>query len=77
MALPKLTLTSIQTMAFLRADPFGPMTWARQVVSSEDAFAFAAHTGIVHIEDRPLCPCGQRNYLNIVQERTDSIGKKG
>jgi hypothetical protein len=77
MALSKLTLTSEQTMALLRADPFRPMTWARQVVNSEDAFAFAVHTGIVNIEDRPLCPCGQRKYLTIVQERTDGIGQKG
>jgi hypothetical protein len=53
MAAPKLTLTSEQTAALLRANPFGPMTWARQVMSAEDALSFAVHTGLVNIDIRP------------------------
>lgn len=73
MAAPKLTLTSEQTAALLRANPFGPMTWARQVMSAEDALSFAVHTGLVNIDIRPLCPCGQRKYLTATENRAGSF----
>ncbi len=75
MAAPKLTLTSEQTAALLRANPFGPMTWARPVMSAEDALSFAVHTGLVNIDIRPLCPCRQRKYLTATENTAGSISQ--
>jgi hypothetical protein len=54
-------------MALLRADPFGPMTWAGQVVGSEDAFAFAVHTGLSTLKTA--------HYAHVDSEITSTLSR--
>ena len=69
-----LTISKPETMALLRADPFGIPRWCRAVKNEKDALAFSAHTGLINLENPPLCQCGQRKYLYCNQTRADSNG---
>ena len=53
-----LTLTKEDTQALLNSNPFGLIAWGRTIRLESDALAFAVHTGLINVDNPPLCQCG-------------------